>query len=101
MKKLRTTILTGCCIFWLCVSSGCAEVRVKTHYGWMGPDTWEATDGKVSVNYYNGDCCCIAKEVLQSLADQANSGAFNWVMMDDQRFREETLSQRCRRMQGK
>jgi len=101
MKKLRTTVMMACCIFLLCVSSGCAEVRVKTHHGWMGPDTWEATDGKTSVSYYNGNCCCVAEKVLESLAAQANNKKLDWAKMADPKFKDFTLAAECKKMQGK
>lgn len=99
MKRLKTTGLMACCIFWLCVSTGCAEVRVKTHHGWMGPNTWEATDGKVSVSYYNGNCCCVAEKVLENLAEQANKKTLDWSKMADPKFKEETLAAECKKAQ--
>lgn len=89
MKRL---LLMVCCV---CLLSGCAGVTVKTHHGWMGPDTWEATDGKVSVSYYNGNCCCVAEEVLQTLADKANSGQFDWSKMADEKYKEQVLADTC------
>jgi hypothetical protein len=101
MRKITTTAMLICCIFLLCVSTGCAEVRVKTHHGWMGPDTWEATDGKVSVSYYNGDCCCVAEKVLENLAALANKELLDWNLMQGKEFRERVLREECKKAQGK
>jgi hypothetical protein len=83
--------------FMLLCLFGCG-VRVKAHYGFMGPDTYEATDGKVSVHYYNGNCCCVAKEVLESLANEANSGKLDWVLMEFPEFRERVLAEECKKV---
>lgn len=96
MKKLAKTAMKTYCIFWLSLSVGCAEVRVKTHHGWMGPNTWEATDGKTSVSYYNGSCCCVAEKVLHSLAEKANRNELDWSKMADPTFRESTLAAECK-----
>jgi len=76
--------------------AGCVRVEVKTHHGWTGPDTYEATDGKVSVTYYNGLCCCVAKQVLESLAGKANAGKLDWSMMANDSFKNRTLSEECK-----
>jgi hypothetical protein len=67
----------------------------------MGPDTWEATDGKISVSYYNGNCCCVAEKVLESLAKQANNKKLDWSKMADPKFRASTLAAECEKVQGK
>lgn len=61
----------------------------------MGPDVYYATDGKTEVRYYNGQCCCVAKKVLESLADRANSGELDWSKMADKDFRSFELKQQC------
>lgn len=76
-------------------TTACAQVKVKTHHNFMGSDVYEATDGKVSVKYYNGECCCIAKEVLKRLAEDANSGLLDWDMMQDEIFRKAALRLVC------
>lgn len=61
----------------------------------MGPDMYEATDGKIPVYYHDGDCCCIAEEVLESLADRANKHDFDWMIMGDQVVRDSMLWKTC------
>lgn len=87
----------------LMLSSACviADVHVKHHHGFMGPDTWEATDGKISVPYYNGNCCCVAEQVLQNLADKANSKEMDWSKMADPEFRSAILQSECRKVKGR
>lgn len=63
-------------------SFGCSSVRIDTHHGFLAPDVYELTDGSVSYFYYNGDCCCVAKEVLENvLADYKSDkiSQHNWV----------------------
>lgn len=74
---------------------GCG-VRVHTDRGWMGPNVYYATDGKIEVRYYNGQCCCIAKKVLESLADRANSGKLDWNRMADEKFQDYELALQCK-----
>jgi hypothetical protein len=80
--------------------AGCVGVTVHTHHGFMGPDTYEATDGKVSVGYYNGDCCCVAEQVLDNLAAKANKGELDWSKMADEKFKRETLWNECVKVRG-
>jgi hypothetical protein len=95
-KILASSLLVLCA-----ASVSCAGVRVKTHHGFMGPNVFEATDGKVSVSYYNGNCCCVAEKVLESLAKQANSGMLDWNLMQFKEFRERVLKEECDKMLGK
>jgi hypothetical protein len=88
----KNILIICICCFVLC---SCGRVRVKTSWGYMGPNTYIATDGKIEVRYYNGACCCVAKQVLESLADKANSGELDWSLMADKEFRSKTLSDEC------
>lgn len=83
-------------ILVLAATTSClGHVRVKHHWGFMGPDTWEATDGKISVHYYNGNCCCIAEKVLHEVARRANEGELDWSKMADPKFRDSILKTIC------
>lgn len=88
MALLLPTLLTGC------------GVRVKEHWGFMGPSTYEATNGKISVTYYNGACCCVAEQVLENLADYANSGKLDWSKMADKDFADKVLEEECQRVKN-
>lgn len=80
----------------LAMFAGCGMlgVRVKHHSGFMGPETWEATDGRVSVHYYRSDCW-EAEEVLKRLAKYANTGKLNWGKMADEKYRNAVLADEC------
>ena len=93
-KKL--IIIIGVLIFFF----GCKTVRVKSHWGYMGPSTYEATDGTISVFYYNGNCCCVAEQVLINLADRANRGEFQWSIMADKAMKDKMLEEECQRMKN-
>jgi len=82
-------------LFLLFLFVSCSRVRVKTHDHFMGPSTWEATDGKISVYAYNGDCWG-AKEKLKMLAKEANDGKFDWSMMSNDEFKKKKLEEICR-----
>lgn len=80
------------------VTPGClGHVSVHTDRGWMGPDVYYATDGETEVRYYNGQCCCVAKKVLQSLADKANNTTdLKWSDMADPEYKKKILSDQCK-----
>lgn len=90
--RLSKIVVLSC--FIACFVS-CSYVRVHTDHGFMGPDTFVATDGKIEVRYWNSRCCCVAKQVLESLAEQANAGLFSWSIMENERFRYEMLESQC------
>lgn len=93
LKKLILAIAV------ISLNAGCAlgkEVKVKTHYNLFGPTVWEATDGTTSVTYYNGNCCCVAEEVLESLARQANQNELHWPKMADEKFKKAILNAECK-----
>jgi hypothetical protein len=94
---MKALTFVFCCLL---VLSGCSGVTVKTHHGFMGPDSWEATDGQVSVSYYNGDCCCVAERVLLNLAAQANRQELDWSKMADPEFSQSALAAECKKLQG-
>lgn len=90
---IKNIIIVICLLFLF----GCG-VRVKTNWGFMGPDVYVASDGNIEVIYYNGECCCIAKEVLESLSYKANHGELDWAKMSDKEFRKTTLLEECTRL---
>ena len=91
--RLSKIVVLSCLI--ACFMS-CSYVRVYTDHGFMGPDTFVATDGNVGVRYWNGRCCCVAKKVLESLAYRANSGDLDWNRMSDEKFRDFELDLQCK-----
>lgn len=60
----------------------------------MGPDTWEATDGKYSEFSYRGTCW-EAERMLESLAHDANRGVVDWELMSDSKYRDIVMQGRC------
>lgn len=92
MKKILLLIIA------ITLFVGCSSLRLKTDHGWFGPDVYELTDGELSVRYYNGDCCCIAKEVLEELRNRVNSGKVDWQKFADKKFADEYLKQLCAEM---
>jgi uncharacterized protein YceK len=74
--------------------TGCGGVHVKHHMGFMGPETWEATDGKVSVSSYRGTCWETEK-MLQNVADKANKGIVDWPLMADPAYSKIVLGNEC------
>ena len=80
--------------------SGCGcgcGVRVKHHWGFMGPDTWEATDGKVSVYYYAGDCL-EPERVIRNLVRDTNrsDSQIDWSRMNDKDYSNLVMLGRCK-----
>jgi len=64
----------------------------------MGPDVYSLSGNGIVVNYYNGECCCIAKEVLKELQRRVDDGELDWMKMKDETFRDEYLRQVCREL---
>ena len=73
----------------------CSRVEVRKDVMFMYPDSWEATDGKVSVFYENKDCCCIAEEVIKQAASNANCGKLEWAKMADEPFQQRYMLDLC------
>jgi hypothetical protein len=92
---MNRTFSIALTLFFSTLLFGCAGISIKTHSGFIGPDIYEATDGKIPVYYYNGDCCCIAKEVLEVLADRANRQDVDWNLMLNQVVRDSILQRTC------
>lgn len=84
----------------ICLVFSSCGVVVKTDHGFMSPDVFYATDGKIEVRYYSGNCT-VAKQVLESLADKANSGVLDWNNMADKEYQEIVLREECQRIKGK
>lgn len=97
MKILRLTILA----LLISLTISCTiqhKVKLYEENGYGGPTIWTASNGRVSVSYYNGQCCCIAKYVLQNLADDSNAGVFDWNDMSDKAIKEAKLAEECKRL---
>lgn len=73
----------------------CHDIEIKTHNNFFGSTTYEATDGEISVHYYNGQCCCVAKEVLERLIEKTESGRYVWEFMKDQEYQDMALTEMC------
>ena len=67
----------------------------------MSPEIYEATDGNISVYFYDGSCCCVAKKVLENLAYKANTGGLDWKKMEDESYQKQILSEECEKIKIK
>jgi hypothetical protein len=92
MKSLfLVLLLTGCSSGWV----------VKTHPGFMVPTTYELTDGTTSINYYNGNCCCVAKPVLEYIKTEIESGLIDTKQLAaSPTYRDSILATTCKLIQG-
>jgi hypothetical protein len=83
----------------ICVSS--CGLRVKTYHNWFGPDIYTLTDGNYKLMYYNGDCCCVAKQVLEKIKDEIKTGYVEWprVVLDHE-YKEYCLKHYCDELRG-
>lgn len=88
-------------LFLVIIITSCSSLSLKTDHGWFGPDVYELTDGEISVRYYNGDCCCIAKEVLEELHNRVDAGKVDWQKFADKKFAKEYLSKLCEELKMK
>lgn len=95
MKKIIFAAMIAVLSLTLACSS-VGRVKVSTDRGFMGPDVYVATDGQTEVRYYNGRCCCVAKNVLERLAARANSGDLDWGAMEDPATRDRELADLCK-----
>ena len=78
--------------------AGCSQgiVSVDKDSGWpWGPDAWNITDGKNTVSLYNGDCCCVADQIADTVAARINRGEYPWPMTEAE-FDTEYLPKVCR-----
>jgi hypothetical protein len=80
---------------------GCNSLSLKTHHGWLGPNVYELTDGVISINYYDGDCCCIAKAMLTEIKRRVEEDNLDWNLFKDSLYTKNYLSQLCQEMRGK
>lgn len=74
---------------------GCSEFTVKTDYGFLGPAVYELTNGDLSIKYYNGNCCCIAKDVLGEIKLRIETGRLDWTKLKDKQYADEYLQSVC------
>lgn len=88
-------------IAFLMLLAGCQHIRLSTEHSFMGPDVYVATDGKTEVRYYNGKCCCNAKEVLAAVVKDANEGIFDWSLMRNEEYKDKRLHNMCTKIREK
>jgi len=77
------------------------SLSLKTHHGWLGPNVYELTDGKISITYYDGDCCCIARDVLKEIKRRVEEDNLEWGLFNDSLYTKNYLSQLCQEMRAK
>jgi len=80
---------------------GCNSLTLKTHHGWLGPNVYELTDGKISITYYDGDCCCIARDVLKEIKRRVEEDNLEWGLFNDSLYTKNYLSQLFQEMRAK
>ena len=78
----------------LIILTGCG-VRIDVHRSIMAPDVYELTDGSVSYFYANGDCCCIAEEVVESVLGDYKNGKISQQQWNDKQFMKNYLDSTC------
>ena len=74
---------------------------VKTHHGFMSPDVYELTNGDISIKYYNGNCCCIAKDVLIEMKSRIEKNEIIIDSLNNKKFVDNYLQKLCNEMRGK
>ena len=80
---------------------GCNNgLTLKSHYNLFGSTVYELTDGNISIKYYNGLCCCIAKEVLEEIKTMVSEGELNWYKFADKKYADERLKVICKMVKG-
>lgn len=67
----------------------------------MGPDSYDATDGKIIVGTYAGTCYPHGKEILDTLAARANREELNWQLMADVEFADSIKQCTCMELKKK
>lgn len=105
MKKLKrffaTSVSAVALVVLLCfLLAGCNEWKVKKHSGFMTPDVYELTNGDVSIKYYNGDCCCIAKDVLTEVKLRIENNQIDVAKLKDKKFVDDYLRNLCNEMRA-
>ena len=78
----------------------CSGLTLKSHWDLFGPTVYELTDGNISIKYYNGNCCCIAKEVLEKVKKNVESGKLDWQKMQNKEFADKYLQQVCNELKS-
>lgn len=96
----RTTLVVGLICLLCFLLAGCNEWKVKKHGGFMTPDVYELTNGDMSIKYYNGDCCCIAKEVLTEVKKRIEANQIDVIKLNDKKFVDEYLQKLCNEMRA-
>ena len=88
MKKIKLLriLLVVYLLISILVLLSCSTWRVNTSYGFLSSDTYILTNGDIAIHYYNGDCCCIAEEVLQELKRRIELGEVNSEMLRDKEY---------------
>jgi len=95
--KILAVVLIALLCFFL---PGCNGWDVKKHSGFMSPDVYELTNGDISIKYYNGDCCCIAKEVLTEVKKRIEANQIELIKLNDKKFVDEYLQKLCNEMRA-
>lgn len=91
------------CIFVLFLCAGCASTRISTHRMFMYPTTYTIEDREtgVSVGYYNGNCCCVAEEVLHHVQKGIEAGTVDReAFFSDPEYRAGILKLFCLELGG-
>jgi len=102
MEKIKflRILLVVYLLIGILVLSSCSTWRVNTSYGFLSSDTYTLTNGDIAIHYYNGDCCCIAEEVLQELKRRIESGEVNSETLRDRKYANKLLREICKELKG-
>ena len=96
MKKLIVLFIALILLLLACNNG----LIIKSHHNLLGPTVYELTDGNHSIKYYNGQCCCIAKKVLEEIKQQIEDNELSWQDMKNKEFADKYLQQICNELKS-
>ncbi len=81
---------------------GCNQLAIKTDYDQANMKLYYTlTDGKISVNYSDEECACIALLVLEEAKRRIESKELDWLLMQNPVFAKNYLTKLCIEMQNR
>lgn len=90
MKKATVLIL----MLLTLSMTACSGLQVKEHETWSGVNSYELTDGDISVRYYKSSCP-FPKETLEAVIKEVQKGFVIWELMNDRKYRDLVLKEQC------
>lgn len=78
MKPLILFLTLTCAAFAFVAGCSSNIVSVNHHRPFMAPDSWDIIDGACTISVYNGNCCCIAGRIADTVAARINRREYEW-----------------------